>query len=182
MLRAIVVGFMAATVMLLIAAVFFCDEGELGKIDRAGLAHYRRGEYMQSLATWESGLAKFPKSPRLHFRIGTVLAVRGNFRDAADYLERGLRLSPDNHEMSRELALCYFQDERLDDAERELKSLIARADWFPEAHYFLGLIYEQRGRRDRALEQYVKELNVNPSCTYAWAKIHTWEKPERPSR
>lgn len=182
MLRAILVGFMAATVMLVIAAVFFCDDGEVGEIDRAGMAHYRRGEYVQSLETWEAGLAKFPDSARLHYRIGTALAVRGNFRDAAAYLELAARLSPDNHEIARELALCYFQDERLGDAERELKQLLARADWFPEAHYFLGLIYEQRGRHDRALEEYVKELNVNPSCTYAWAKIHTWEKPEQPTR
>ena len=182
MLRAILIGFVSATVMLVIAAAFYCDDGEVGKIDRAGMTHYRRGEYVQSLETWEAGLAEFPGSAKLHFRIGTTLAVRGNFRDAAIYLERGVRLSPDNHEMARELALCYFQDERLSDAERELKGLIARADWFPEAHYFLGLIYEQRGRRDRALEEYVKELNVNPSCTYAWAKIHTWEKTEPPGR
>jgi tetratricopeptide (TPR) repeat protein len=176
MLRVIIGLAAAATVMLIVAAAFFCDRGEVGRIDREGMSHFRAGDYATALGAWRKGLERFPDSPTLHYRVGTTLAVRGEFREAEQHLERAVELAPDDAEMRRELALCYFQDNRLDDAERELKRVLARADWFPEAHFFLGLIYETRHQRDIALDEYIRELNVNPACTYAWAKIQTWEK------
>jgi Tfp pilus assembly protein PilF len=75
-----------------------------------------------------------------------------------------------------------LQQKRLDDAERELKAVIAAADWYPEAHFYLGHLYEQRGMRDRAIQEYVKELNVNPCCTFAWARVQTWQKMSDPGK
>jgi tetratricopeptide (TPR) repeat protein len=179
MLRVIVGLATAGTVMLIIAAVFFCDRGEIGSIDREGMSHFRAGEYVPALAAWRKGLERFPLSATLNYRVGTTLAVRGSFREAEKHLERAVELAPDDPEIRRELALCYFQDDRLDDAERELKRVLVQADWFPEAHFFLGLIYEKRHQREIALDEYIRELNVNPACTYAWARIQTWEKQSR---
>ena len=175
MLRVIVVGSAAATVLLIIAAVFFCDDGPVGRIDREGMQHFSAGRLTEAMAAWEKGLEKFPDSGKLTYRVGTALAVKKEFAKAERYLERAVGLSPKDPEARKELALCYFQDGRLDDAERELRAVLRDADWFPEAHFFLGLIYEKRGQREPALREYVKELNVNPACTYAWAKIHTWD-------
>jgi len=177
MLRVIIGLSTAATVILIIAAVFFCDRGEIGAIDREGMGHFQAGEYASALGVWRKGLERFPDSAKLHYRVGTTLAVRGDFPEAEVHLERAVGLAPDDPEVRRELALCYFQDDRLDDAECELKRVLAQADWFPEVHFFLGLIYEKRHERELALDEYVRELNVNPACTYAWAKIETWEKP-----
>lgn len=176
LLRLMPIMLAAATVALIIAAVFAGGGGEVGTIDREGMKHFHAGRYALAMGVWEEGLARFPESPRLNYRVGTALAVRGNFPAAAKYLEEAAALSPEDPEICRELALCYLQDERAADAERELKRVLELADWFPEVHYFLGTIYERQGRHDEALGEYVKELNVNPGCTYAWAKIQTWEK------
>ena len=183
MLRSILVVMTAATIALIIAAAFFCGGGEVGEIDRRAMGLYGEGKYDEATAAWRQGLEKFPESAQLHYGLGTMLAVRRDFAGAEKHLETAVRLAPQEPKFRKELALAYFQDQRLDDAERELKAVIAEADWFPEAHYYLGHLYEQRGERDRALEEYVRELNVNPSCTFAWAKVQTWEqRPETRNR
>ena len=168
----------AATVMLLIVAAFFCGDSPVDLIDIEGMDRYREGQYAEALAVWQQGLDEHPDSPQLYYRIGTLLAVRGNFRKAASYLEKAVEITPESSEFRRELALCYLQDERTEDAECELNEIIRRTNWFPGAHYHLATIYEKRGDREAALKEYVAELNFNPSSTYAWAKVHTWENDE----
>ena len=176
MLRVIVVVMTAATVMLIIAAVFFSSGGEPEKIDRQAYGLYRAGKYEEAAAAWREGVRKFPNSPRLQCGLGTMLAVLKDFPGAMTHLEAAVRLDTSEPRYRKELALCLMQQGRDAQAERELRSVVAAADWFPEAHYYLGVIHERRGERDLALEEYVKELNVNPSCTFAWAKVHSWEK------
>ncbi|HUU43220.1 MAG TPA: tetratricopeptide repeat protein [Planctomycetota bacterium] len=171
MLRAILVVMTLAAAGLVVAAVFFCGDGPVGTIDAEGMNLYRRGKFDDALATWRAGLETYPDSPRLHYRIGTILAVRKDFEPATVHLERAVALVPDDPATRKELALLYLQQERTDDAERELRCVLDQADWFPEVHYFLGVIHEKRGERERAMEEYVQELNVNPECGYAWAKV-----------
>ena len=176
MLRFIVIVMAAATVMVIIAAVFFCGPTEVEKVDGRAMDFFRAGKRDEAIAVWREGLAKFPDAPQLHYGLGTVLAVRKEFPEATEHLERAVSLSPAEPKFRKELALCLLQQKRDAEAERELRAVLAAADWFPEAHYFLGTLYERRGERDRALQEYVKELNVNPCCTFAWAKVQAWDK------
>ena len=181
MLRLILVVMTAATVTLVIAAAFFSGSGAVEKVDARALGLFRAGKSEEAIGAWREGLAKHPDSPRLHFGLGTALAVVGARHavpatEAIEHLETAVRLAPAEPEYRRELAICYLQQGRDGDAERELKAVLARADWFPDAHYYLGRVYEARGDRDAALGEYVRELNVNPCSTFAWAKVQSWEK------
>ena len=51
-----------------------------------------------------------------------------------------------------------------------LLQLMEIADWYPEANYHLGYIYEKRGQLDLAQQYYVRELNVNGSSAKAWRR------------
>ena len=177
MLRAILIGSTAATVMLIIAAVFFCDQGNIGAIDRKAMRHYRLGEYEEALATWEAGLKRFPDSPKLNYGLGTLLAARGNLTEGQQRLEYAAAVSPETPEYHKELGICYLQADRPADAERELKTVLKLNDKWPEVHFYLGLVYERQGKSDLAMKEYVKEVNVNSCCTFAWAKI--FEADER---
>jgi len=176
MFRVILVISTSATVMLVIAAVFFCDEGEVGRIDRDAMSLFRQGKLEEASTLWSEGLRKFPDSPRLHYRLGTALATRDDLKAGLPHLERAFQLDPQNLDIQKELSICYLRLDRLDDAERELTRLIERNDSYPEAHFFLGMIYEKRGENERAMEEYVREVNANACCTYAWAKIMTLDE------
>ncbi len=180
MLRAIVIVMAAATVTLVIAAAFFSGPTDAEKVDARAFGLFRAGKYEEATALWRDGVAKFPDSGALHCGLGTMLAVRKDFVPATEHLEASVRLSPHEPRFRKELALCYLQQGRDADAERELVAVLAAEGGFPEAHYYLGHIYERRGERGRALEEYVRELNVNPSSTFAWAKVHTWKDAGAP--
>lgn len=180
MLRAIVIIMAASTAALVVAAVFFSGPTESEKVDERAFGLYRAGKYEDATAVWRDGVAKFPQSAALHCGLGTMLAARKDFVPATEHLETSVRLAPKEPRFRKELALCYLQQGRDADAERELKTVLAEADWLPEAHYFLGHIYERRGERGRALDEYVRELNVNPCSTFAQAKILTWKDAGAP--
>jgi len=176
MLRAILVGSTAATVMLVIAAVFFCDQGDVAAIDREARKQYDLGKPEEALATLEAGLKRFPDSPKLNYGLGTLLAARGNLKEGQRRLEYAAAVSPETPEYHKELGICYLQADRPTDAERELKTVLKLNDKWPEAHFYLGLVYERQGKSDLAMEEYVKEVNVNSCCTFAWAKIFEADK------
>ena len=176
MLRLMLIVMTAATVTLVITAAFFCRTTATEELDARAMKLYQAGKYEEAVALWREGVAKYPQSARLHGGLGTMLAVRKEFAEAAEHLETAARLDPKDPRHRRELALCLMQQQRDVEAERELKAAIALQEDFPELHFYLGMIYERRGDREGALEEYVKELNGNPSCTFAWAKLHTWEK------
>ncbi len=171
----------AATVMLVIVAAFFSGSSEAEKTDSEAQGLFRAGKFEAAISLWREGLAKHPDSPHLHFGLGTALAVVGARHavpatEAIEHLETAVRLKPSEPQFRRELGICYLQQGRDADAERELKKVVAQADWFPDAHYYLGRIYEARGLRDQALAEYLHELNVNPSSTFAWAKVEAWDR------
>ncbi len=174
--RVILIGSTAATVMLIITAVFFCDQGDIGAIDKKAMRHYRLGEYEEALVTWEDGLERFPDSPELNYGLGTLLAARGKLKEGQECLEYAVALSPETPEYHKELGICYLQDDRVADAERELTAVLKLNDQWPEAHFYLGLVYERQGKSDLAMKEYVKEVNVNSCCTFAWAKIFDADK------
>jgi Tfp pilus assembly protein PilF len=179
MLRLILIVTTAASVMLVIAAVFFCGEGRIGAIDREGMKHFRMGEYEQALGVWQPALEEFPDSWKLNYRVGTLLAVRKEFAAAEMHLRRALELCPTGREaleVRKELAICCLRQDKDDEAERELRRVIAEDGEFPEAHFYLGLLYERRGDPEQAMKEYVEEVNVNACCTFAWAKIFAAEK------
>jgi tetratricopeptide (TPR) repeat protein len=182
MLRLMLVIMIAATVAIIVAAVFFMNDGPVAGIDREAMGLYNQGQYDAAISVWRQGLEKYPDSAQLNGGLGTMLAVRKDFAASAKYLEKAVALAPEEPKFRKELALLYFQQKRLDDAERELKAVIAEADWYPEAHFYLGHLYEQRGMRDQALQEYVKELNVNPCSTFAWARVQMWQEKSDPGK
>jgi hypothetical protein len=58
----------------------------------------------------------------------------------------------------------------MDQAEEILLQLMKIADWYPEANYHLGYIYEKRGQPALAVDYYIRELNVNGGCAKAWRR------------
>ena len=65
------------------------------------------------------------------------------------------------------LAACLIGLRRFDEAEAELKGILATHPKCPLAHFNLGLLYEEEGRVPDAREAYTAEIELNPNIVPA---------------
>ncbi len=71
-------------------------------------------------------------------------------KEAAD-LERQSAANPKNADLFMRLGFTYARLKQADDAQRAFETAVSLDPKIPKAHYMLGLIYEKKGLRDRAL-------------------------------
>ena len=43
--------------------------------------------------------------------------------------------------------------------------------YYPDAHYFLGLVYRKEGKITEAKEEFIREVNLDPTSRRAWQAI-----------
>jgi Flp pilus assembly protein TadD len=146
-------------------------------LDGLGRAAFAQGDYEQAVALFEEAIALQPNASSVHYRLGMAHRARGDAQAARVHLEQ----SGD--------APVVFPDPVLDSAHRRVTGvgasivvgqLAARAGATataearfrdavtldpksPEAHHALGVFYEDRGRKDEALEQYLAALDLGLS-------------------
>jgi tetratricopeptide (TPR) repeat protein len=78
-------------------------------------------------------------------------------------LEMDAERSPDNADILSELGKLYAEMPNDEKAVDIFKRIIAQNPSYPEAHFWLGTIYLRQGNLSEAEEEYVKELEANPS-------------------
>lgn len=71
-------------------------------------------------------------------------------KEAAE-LERQAAAEPKNADVFMRLGFTYSRLKQADDAQRAFETAVSLDPKIPKAHYMLGLIYEKKGMRDRAL-------------------------------
>lgn len=112
--------------------------------------------------------AKYPDSGAVYASLGAVYSSQNEFDKAFALLEQRLRVKPNElitlYQLGRTVSLS---GQRLDRGEAALKAYIAGPP--PEngpapanAHYRLGLIYEKKGEKALAREEYRAALQLNP--------------------
>ena len=111
--------------------------------------------------------AEIPQDERYAYFRGRIAFDRGDLDTAIYYLEIAYRLMPRFPEQY-DLARAYYKAGRLADAVKAYETALGRydflradwPDWSAEAHYNLGICYEESGWNDRAIEQYGIFLNL----------------------
>ena len=64
--------------------------------------------------------------------------------------------------MAFQLGLLYYQNNNLVRAEAEFARAISLNENYSNARYFLGLIYDRRGEKEKAIAEFEKILIFNP--------------------
>jgi tetratricopeptide (TPR) repeat protein len=118
----------------------------------------------------------FKKMIRYHQHLmGMIELERENYPKAIDYLQKAISLLPYTRDGRREfralfinsLAQAYYKDEDLEKALEEYKRVISLTfsriwdgDIYAEGFYMMGKIYEKMGKKDEAVEQYSRFLEL----------------------
>ncbi len=111
--------------------------------------------------------AEIPQDDRYAFFKGRIALDRGQLDTAVYCLEIAYELMPRFAE-HYDLARAYYKIGRLADAVKAYETMLGRYDYMraewadlsTEAHYNLGICYEESGWNDKAIEQYSIFLNL----------------------
>jgi len=98
---------------------------------------------------------------QLLYRGGELLAA-GNATEAKDYLERALRLEPENEKGKNLLGLTYFKLGLLDRAAQLYEGLVQANPADPTLRVNLGLVYLKTNTLSRAIHEFATATDLSP--------------------
>ena len=108
----------------------------------------------------EAAVKRQPDAETLRLRYAQLLAANNHFDSARAEFQTLKSMSPRNGDYLFSLALIAIDTNALDEAETNLKALLALQQRVDEAHYRLGRVMESRGASAAAISEYAK---VGPS-------------------
>ncbi len=121
------------------------------------VSHWR-----DSIRLFSRAVAVSPRSPEMHYNLGTALASEGRFRDAAAALERARDLNPQKSEVRSQLGNVYTMLGRHRQAIDQYQAAIRLDPGNTEALYNLATRLDALGRPAEAAVFYRRFIDVAP--------------------
>lgn len=94
--------------------------------------------------------------------VAGLLELTGEHHKAAKVYERAVAKNPKRIELLYSYSLSLYKNNRLDEAETNLKKIIKINPEFTLAHYNLGNIYYKKNQLYNALDSFNKAIKLNP--------------------
>ncbi len=98
------------------------------------------------------------------------MASKQGYRQAESYFRRALRADPDMAGAQYHLA-CVYLETRKRRAREAFESVIEIDARYPDAHYQVGLLLEDGGKRHEAISAYRREMEANPAHPRAGIRL-----------
>jgi tetratricopeptide (TPR) repeat protein len=133
------------------------------------------GLHTQAIAMYREALEQFADAYCIQSRLAIQLAEQGRMEEAEKHYLRAYALMPDS--FGRIESHCFgcegaFRGDAAQSiAEKVFADLIAQNPNKPQLHYLLGYLRAAQGRREEALESYLRAVELDPDYVNAWAKI-----------
>lgn len=103
--------------------------------------------------------------------LGTVLAERGKFDEAATHLRAGLKIEPRSADLHLNLGSVLAAQNQLDEAMKSFLEALKIAPKNPDVHFNLALVEKARGRWDKVAEHCRAVLAVSPRDAVAHREL-----------
>lgn len=137
-----------------------------------GDIYRKRGDYAMAAVSYERACEANPYNFRNHYNLGVIrqaLAAAAQSADdvrreltlAAEVYVRAITLKPKDCSAHLNLAVCYYQLGRLEDAERYCLRAIELDPSAPSGHTNLGAVYDAQSRPHDAIAEYKKSLELD---------------------
>jgi tetratricopeptide (TPR) repeat protein len=133
---------------------------------RAGMANENTGDHKGAERLYRRGLALAPDDPELRNALGWTLFQEGKTAEAVEEYRRALEANPKDVRAHDNLALALVELGQLDEAVDHYEASLAIK---PEAEIYsdLGFVMARLGKREAALADYHKALELDPKCASA---------------
>ena len=119
-----------------------------------GNEYRTRGEPLRAEGQYLLALEHDPQLAEAHARLGEIYTARKKFQKAIESFESALSLGYNEPLLFIRLAYSYQSSGDLDAAIGVYRRFVALYPNLPEAHLGLGSLYDQKGRKSEAEEEY----------------------------
>jgi len=97
------------------------------------------------------------------FAFSQIEAQTGNLKEAILRMEQAAAASPNNFGVFFRLGLLQYQNNNFNAARTAFEKTVGLNNGYANARYFLGLIYDKQGLKEKAIEQFVYIQKTNPA-------------------
>ncbi len=127
-----------------------------------GNVYLRAARLDEAQAAYEAALRADPGQLNARADLGVVYYQMGDYIKAAEQYNLVLEANPHDAQSLYLLAAVRLQEQNLPEAEQLLfKARDARPD-LPETYYGLGALYQLQGKKDQAIANFEKFLQIGP--------------------
>jgi tetratricopeptide (TPR) repeat protein len=127
----------------------------------------RNPVWKSSLSLWADASAKSPQSGVANLNYGYALMAAGRSAEGRRYADRGVALNRDIIRIEMERAISYARQQRSSEAILAFHRVLAMDPGSSQAHYNLGVLYEERGQTAMAIGEYLAAIKLNPAAADA---------------
>lgn len=131
----------------------------------------RNPVWKNALSLWGDAAAKSPGSGVANVNYGFALMTAGQTELGQRYVARGVSLAPHLVQRTMRRAVSNAQQGRSADAILAFHNVLVMDPRSAEAHYNLGVLYEERRQNDRAVSEYLAAIALDPTAANAHNNI-----------
>jgi predicted TPR repeat methyltransferase len=147
------------------------DEAEIGRLIRDGDEHIRQGRGSDADACFRQVLEIQPDHPDALHRRGLLAFLRGDPREAIDFLSRAMAIRGDDATLCGHLASAHMACGNADDAIANWRRALEIAPDYAAAHVKLGDAYSAKGELESSETSYRKAVALTPDDPRAFVGL-----------
>lgn len=132
-----------------------------------GDAYSRKGNKAEALSAIKKALELRPNDAAYHFALGSAwLKHPPDLQEAEQSFRQFLKLQPDDARGQLLLGYVLLKEKQYAEARELLEKSIQKGAGTPEAFYYLGLIAQGQNEDERAIEFFLKAIQLAPSFAH----------------
>jgi tetratricopeptide (TPR) repeat protein len=119
------------------------------------------GRQDEGIAVYKTAIKLNPILPECHYNLGLLYMHRNDFENASTELKKEIAIDPDADTWNS-LGGCMVAMKKMDEAEKAYRESIRLKPDYARAHYNLGVVLEETGRRNEAVMEVEKATLLEP--------------------
>lgn len=148
----------------------------------SGFYYKQLGDTATAIAHFESGIEKFPFTPRLYKELGHLLEIEGRSNLAADAYRKALEINPGWSEVAKQLVDLYEKDGNFDAAIAVLLDTIKHTVDDGSLYGYLADLHLRKNDDEQALIALTKAVEYLSDYDWAWYHIkQIGERQDKPN-
>lgn len=133
-----------------------------GQEPRGQLEQARQAALAEAEKAFKKATEAKPDFAQAHFLLAQTAARQGKIREAIRAVEQARQAAPLDIGIAFQLGLLYYQTNDLANAQGEFLRAVSISENYSNARYFLGLIYDRRGEKEKAIREFERIQIFNP--------------------